>query len=127
MNHQAKSPDGRTINDHRIEILMEKKNILIRLLEDNQSEFEDRMNAKMILGHTIESEEIKSRCEIRPKLYCANLSLTTVEELHREEEILKSTLYQTKNLLRSLEVHEGIQNNNGVNGDSSLGREEYDL
>uniref|UniRef100_A0A7S4AXC1 Potassium channel domain-containing protein n=1 Tax=Pseudo-nitzschia australis TaxID=44445 RepID=A0A7S4AXC1_9STRA len=107
MDRQARTPDGRIINDHRIEILTEKKNIVIRLLEDNQSEFEDRMNAKIILGHTIESEEINSRCEIDPKLCCANLSLTTLEELHCEEEILESILFQTKKFRRYIEMHVG--------------------
>jgi len=44
-NDGALAPDGNTINHHRIRILIEKKNLLIELLDDAQSELEDRIDS----------------------------------------------------------------------------------
>eukprot|EP00536_Pseudo-nitzschia_multiseries_P005760 jgi/Psemu1/286002/fgenesh1_pg.112_\ len=98
-NDRALAPDGSTINHHRMRILMEKTKLLIRLLDDTQSELEDRVTRSFPLddGHVEDRSDLTDRIDLYA-LYQAGQSLTTVEELHSEEQVLESTLLRTKQL-----------------------------
>ena len=102
-NERAKAPDGNTINYHRIRILIEKKNLLIKLLKDNQSEFEDRVNESLMLGLT--SSDNRGDGIDPLALHHVSRSLTTLEDIQREEEVLESALLRTKELKAHLEAY----------------------
>ena len=117
--------DGNTLNYHRIRILLEKKNLLIKLLEDAQSELEDRVDESLLDGlqnnhnnNDIDDDENenendtivisaggdRSRVFYDPlALHHVSRSLTTVEELQYEEHVLESTLLRTKEIRTQLE------------------------
>mmetsp|Transcript_8680 Transcript_8680/g.25673 ORF Transcript_8680/g.25673 Transcript_8680/m.25673 type:complete len:314 (-) Transcript_8680:1534-2475(-) len=98
-NDRALAPDCNTINYHRMRILMEKRKLLIELLNDTQSELEDRVTRSFALdgGHGKDRSDLTNRVDIHA-LYQTNRSLTIVEKLHNEERVLESALLQTKQL-----------------------------
>ena len=112
-NSKAFAPDGNTINYHRIRILIEKKNLLIKLLEDTQSELEDRENESLLNrlqdanGDNINGDGNDScgDCVDPLALHHVSRSLTTVEELQYEEQVLESTLMRTKEVRMHLEAY----------------------
>ena len=59
----ALTPDGNTINLHRIKILTEKKTLLIKLLLENKSELEERMVSSS--AHSEGNNESTLTCEGR--------------------------------------------------------------
>ncbi len=108
----ALTPDGNTINLHRINILTEKKTLLIKLLLENQSELEERMASSAV--------HASSSCNGRAKRNNSSLFATTAsiffsrdgssvslpmptaEALEQDEEVLHSILFRTQELRRHL-------------------------
>jgi hypothetical protein len=104
--------DGNTLNYHRIRILIEKKNLLIKLLEDAQSELEDRVNESLLDGLQNNDDDVndtdsgggdRNRIFDPLALHHVSRSLTTVEDLQYEEHVLESTLLRTKEVRTQLE------------------------
>jgi hypothetical protein len=106
--------DGNTLNYHRIRVLIEKKNLLIRLLEDAQSELEDRVNESLLDGlqnndnnndDENDNDSGGDRSFGSLALHHVSRSLTTVEDLQYEERVLESTLFRTKEVRTQLEEY----------------------
>lgn len=112
-NHMALTPDGETIHHHRIKILAEKKKMLIRLLEDTQSELEDRTDDEVFLDH-LKAENEKNKTNGTTDNHIGPLSLqhrvsrsmATIEDLQYEEHVLESTLVRTREARTQLEEFE---------------------
>jgi hypothetical protein len=112
-NHMALTPDGETIHHHRIKILAEKKKMLIRLLEETQSELEDRTNDEAFLDHLkAENEKNKTNGTVDNHIESPSLqhrvsrSMATIEDLQYEERVLESTLVRTRDTRTQLEEFE---------------------
>jgi hypothetical protein len=117
-NTRLDERDGSTLNYHRIRILTEKKNLLIKLLEDAQSELEDRVNESLLDGlqnddnndddenDTDSGGGDRNRIFHDPlALHHVSRSLTTVEDLQYEEHVLESNLLRTKEFRIKLEEY----------------------
>ncbi len=108
----ALTPDGNTINLHRIKILTEKKTLLIKLLLDNQSELEERMvsSAAHSYGYNENGQRnlssfLSEHASIIFSRDGSSVSLPTptAEALEKDEEVLHSILFHTQELRRHLD------------------------
>ena len=134
-NSKAFAPDGNTINYHRIRILVEKKNLLIKLLGDTQSELEDRVNESLLNrmqdanGNSINNNNSNNNGSVNDNsdgdyvdplaLHHMSRSLTFVEELQYEEQVLESTLMRTKEVRIHLEAYRSEIGNGNCNGNGN--------
>jgi len=91
---EAITPSGNTINFERIRILAEKKALLVRLLLDNQTELEDRIDSfgmKEKATDTSKNADAEDgNCGLPP----------TVEAMASDEETLRSILLRNQELRR---------------------------
>lgn len=110
----ALTPDGQTINLHRIKILTEKKTLLIKLLLENQSELEERMasSAAHSCAYNNKGQErnlssmfLTAHASIFYSRDGSSVSLPmpTAEALEQDEEVLRSILFHTQELRRHLD------------------------
>ena len=117
-NMEARAPDGNTIQFHRIRLLIEKKNLLIKLLEDAQSELEARINDSLTNGPQNNTQNNNNNSNnTDPKtntwdgidplaLHHISQSMTTVEDLQYEENVLELALSRTKKLRTHVQTYQ---------------------
>ena len=115
-NMEARAPDGYTIQFDRIRLLIEKKNLLIKLLEDAQSELEARINDGLTNGLQNNKQNNNSNNTdpntntwdgIDPlALHRISQSMTTVEDLQYEENVLELALSRTKKLRSHIQTYQ---------------------
>ena len=107
----ALTPDGNTINLHRIKILTEKKTLLIKLLLENQSELEDRLASSAVHSSSCDERGKRSHSSLfatTASIFFSrdgssvSLPMPTAEALEHDEEVLHSILFRTQELRRHL-------------------------
>ena len=111
----ARTPDGSTIRIHRIKILTEKKNLLIKLLLANQHELDDRIelckpenenstnDAQSMCGEEGGNNSFVGSIFSSRFDNIESLPMPTIESLKEEEDVLNSILLRTQELRRQLD------------------------
>jgi len=113
---RAKTPDGNTINYHRIKILAEKKHILIKLLEHEELEVQNRVN-ECLLVHATKENEINEEA-LR---HIAEAGEVTDEVLKYEEKILEKAFLRTRAVRGYLEkMRKGEYSKSGNDNNEKL-------